>query len=75
MFSFDLALRFGQTRRRALGLALGVISFETAFAMALGGALAALERLEVRTSFRVHVFEKAEGAARPSPGEKKGVSP
>ncbi len=37
--------------------------------------LAALERLEVRTSFRVHVFEKAEGAARPSPGEKKGVSP
>lgn len=45
VFSFDLALRFGQTRRRALGLALGVISFETAFAMALGGALAALERL------------------------------
>ena len=40
VFSFDLALRFGQTRRRALGLALGVISFETAFAMALGGGLA-----------------------------------
>lgn len=45
VFSFDQALRFGQTRRRALGLVLGLISFETAFAMALGGVLAALERL------------------------------
>lgn len=42
--SFDQALRFGQTRRRALGLTLGLISFEAAFALALGALLAAVER-------------------------------
>ena len=42
--SFEQALRFGQTRRRALGLTLGVMSFQTAFALALAGLLAAVER-------------------------------
>lgn len=42
--SFEQALRFGQTRLRALGLTLGLMSFETAFALALGGLLAAVER-------------------------------
>ena len=42
--SFDQALRFGQTRRRALGLTLGLCAFESAFALALGGLLAAVER-------------------------------
>ena len=42
--SFEQALRFGQTRRRALGLTLGLMSFEAAFALALGAVLAALER-------------------------------
>ena len=42
--SFDQALRFGQTRKRALGLMLGLASFETAFALALGGVLAVVER-------------------------------
>lgn len=42
--SFDQALRFGQTRRRSLGLMLGLISFQSAFALALGGLLAAAER-------------------------------
>jgi len=42
--SFDQALRFGQTRKRALGLTLGLCAFESAFALALGGALAAVER-------------------------------
>lgn len=42
--SFEQALRFGQTRKRALGLTLGLTSFETAFALALGGVLAAVER-------------------------------
>lgn len=42
--SFDQALRFGQTRRRSLGLMLGLISFQSAFALALGGLLAAVER-------------------------------
>lgn len=42
--SFDQALRFGQTRERALGLILGLMSFQAAFALALGGLLAAVER-------------------------------
>ena len=42
--SFDQALRFGQTRKRALGLTLGLCAFESAFALALGGLLAAVER-------------------------------
>lgn len=42
--SFDQALRFGQTRKRALGLTLGLASFETAFALVLGGLLSAVER-------------------------------
>lgn len=42
--SFDQALRFGQTRKRALGLILGLMSFQSAFALALGGLLAAVER-------------------------------
>ena len=41
--SFEQALRFGQTRRRALGLTLGLMSFEAAFALALAGLLAAVE--------------------------------
>lgn len=43
--SFDQALRFGQTRRRAVGLTLGLMAFEGAFGMALAALLAALERL------------------------------
>ena len=42
--SFDQALRFGQTRKRALGLTLGLMSFQAAFALVLGGLLAAVER-------------------------------
>ena len=42
--SFEQALRFGQTRKRALGLILGLASVETAFALALGGVLAFVER-------------------------------
>lgn len=42
--SFDQALRFGQTRKRALGLILGLMSLQAAFALALGGMLAAAER-------------------------------
>lgn len=42
--SFEQALRFGQTRRRAIGLTLGVMAFEAAFGLALGAILAALER-------------------------------
>lgn len=42
--SFDQALRFGQTRKRALGLILGLMSFQAAFALALGGLLAVIER-------------------------------
>lgn len=42
--SFDQALRFGQTRRRALGLTLGLCVFETTFALILAGVLAAIER-------------------------------
>ena len=33
--TFDQALRFGQTRRRALGLSLGVAGFEALFTMGL----------------------------------------
>ena len=43
--TFDQALRFGQTRRRALGLTLGVTGFETLFSMVLAALLAVLERL------------------------------
>ena len=42
--SFDQALRFGQTRKRALGLILGLMSFQAAFALGLGGLLAVIER-------------------------------
>ena len=42
--SFDQALRFGQTRKRALGLTLGLCAFESAFALVLAGLLAAVER-------------------------------
>ena len=42
--SFDQALRFGQTRKRALGLTLGLCAFESAFALALAGILAVVER-------------------------------
>jgi len=42
--SFEQALKFGQTRRRALGLTIGLIAFETAFALILGALLAAAER-------------------------------
>lgn len=42
--SFDQALRFGQTRKRALGLTLGLCAFESAFALVLGGLLALAER-------------------------------
>ena len=41
--SFEQALRFGQTRRRALGLILGLSAFQSAFALALAGLLAAIE--------------------------------
>ena len=37
--SFDQALRFGQTRKRALGLTLGLASFEAAFALVLAGVI------------------------------------
>lgn len=43
--TFDQALRFGQTRFRALGLSLGVAGFEALFAMGLAVLLAWLERL------------------------------
>ncbi len=42
--SFDQALRFGQTRKRALVLTLGLCAFESAFALVLGGLLALAER-------------------------------
>ena len=42
--SFDQALRFGQTRKRALGLTLGLASFEAAFALVLASLLAVIER-------------------------------
>lgn len=43
--TFDQALRFGQTRRRALALFLGVAGFEALFTMGLAALLAWLERL------------------------------
>lgn len=42
--TFDQALRFGQTRRRAMGQFLGLSCFETAFGLALAVPLCALER-------------------------------
>ncbi len=42
--TFDQALRFGQTRRRATLLTLGVTAFESAFALALAALLSVLER-------------------------------
>lgn len=42
--SFEQALRFGQTRKRALGLTLGLCAFQSVFALALGGLLSAAER-------------------------------
>lgn len=42
--TFDLALRFGQTRRRAMGLFLGTSVFESAFGFALAAALSVLDR-------------------------------
>lgn len=42
--TFDQALRFGQTRKRALGLILGLMSFQAAFALGLAALLAAVER-------------------------------
>lgn len=42
--TFSLALRFGQTRRRALGLSLGLTAVEAAAAMLLAGLLAWTER-------------------------------
>lgn len=42
--SFDQALRFGQTRKRALVLTLGLCAFESAFTLVLAGVLAAVER-------------------------------
>lgn len=44
MVHFDQALRYGRTRRRALGLTMGVIGFETAFALGLVALLTWLER-------------------------------
>ena len=42
--SFDHALRFGQNPKRALVLTLGLCAFESAFALALAGILAVVER-------------------------------
>lgn len=42
--TFDQALRFGQTRHRALGLTVGVMGVETAFALALAALLSVVER-------------------------------
>lgn len=42
--TFDQALRFGQTRHRALGLTVGVMGVETAFALALAALLSMVER-------------------------------
>ena len=42
--TFDQALRFGQTRHRALGLTVGVMGVETAFALALAVLLSVVER-------------------------------
>lgn len=45
MLHTDLAIRYGQTRKRALGLTLGLVSFEALCAMGLAGLLTVLERL------------------------------
>ena len=42
--TFDLALRFGQTRRRAMGQFLGMSVFESAFGFALAALLSSLDR-------------------------------
>ena len=42
--SFEQALRFGQTRRRALGLVVGLMSFQAVVALALAALLALVER-------------------------------
>jgi len=42
--TFDQALRFGRTRRQALGLTLGVAGFLSLFSMGLAALLAVLER-------------------------------
>lgn len=39
------AIRFGQTRKRALGLSLGVLAMQSAVVMALAAVLAVLERM------------------------------
>ena len=44
MLHFDQALRFGQTRRHALGLTAGLAGFEAAFTLALMALLIWLER-------------------------------
>lgn len=43
--TFDLSLRFGQTRRRAMGQFLGLSCFEAAFGFVFAALLSALERL------------------------------
>lgn len=42
--NFEQAIRFGQTRRRAMGIAVGLMAFESAFALVLAALLAAVER-------------------------------
>lgn len=42
--TFDQAVAFGQTRRRAMGLTIALECVETAFGIALGAVLAVLER-------------------------------
>jgi len=44
LMTFDHAVRFGQTRRRALALTAGQILLESGFAVAVAAALNALER-------------------------------
>lgn len=41
---FDLALRFGRTRRQGLGLVAGLLALEGVFTMGLAALLAAIER-------------------------------
>lgn len=42
--NFEQAIQFGQTRRRAMGIAVGLMAFESAFALALAALLSAVER-------------------------------
>lgn len=42
--AYTLAVKFSQTRRRALGLTLGLVSFEALCSMGLAALLALLER-------------------------------